>query len=59
MHGMIFTPTSPFSPSCCVQVKLIRDKFKAALGDDARLVDVNTIDGFQVFLCIPITARLR
>ncbi|KAL3140547.1 hypothetical protein ABBQ32_005126 [Trebouxia sp. C0010 RCD-2024] len=29
------------------QVKLIREKFKAALGDDARLVDINTIDGFQ------------
>lgn len=32
----------------CLQVKLLRDAFKAALGEEAaRLVDVNTIDGFQ------------
>ena len=32
-----------------VQVKVIREKFEAALGKDgARMVDINTIDGFQV-----------
>ena len=31
------------------QVKLIREKFEAALGKEgARMVDINTIDGFQV-----------
>lgn len=38
-------------PAVYIQVKLIREKFQAALGDDARLVDINTIDGFQVVLC--------
>lgn len=38
-------------PAAYTQVKLIREKFQAALGDDARLVDINTIDGFQVLLC--------
>ncbi len=32
-----------------VQVKLLREKFKMALGDEmAKMVDINTIDGFQV-----------
>ena len=32
-----------------MQVKLLRTKFVEALGDEGRhLVDVNTIDGFQV-----------
>ena len=39
----------------CAQVKLIREKFQAALGDDARLVDINTIDGFQVLLCVMVS----
>ena len=31
------------------QVKLIKEKFQAALGEGgARMVDINTIDGFQV-----------
>ena len=38
-------------PAVYIQVKLIREKFQAALGDDARLVDINTIDGFQVLPC--------
>lgn len=40
------------SPYCCLsglQVSLLRRLFKAALGDEAaKLVDINTIDGFQV-----------
>ncbi len=40
------------SPQCCLpglQVSLLRRLFKAALGDEAaKLVDINTIDGFQV-----------
>lgn len=37
-----------------MQVKLLRSKFVEALGAEGRhLVDVNTIDGFQVsFSCI-------
>jgi senataxin len=43
-----------------VQVKLLRDAFSAALGEEAaKLVDVNTIDGFQgrekdivIFSCV-------
>eukprot|EP00798_Chlamydomonas_sp_ICE-L_P026005 gene26006-11697_t len=42
------------------QVKLLRDSFKAALGEEgARMVDINTIDGFQgrekditIFSCV-------
>ena len=35
---------------CVGQVKLIREKFEAALGKEgARMVDINTIDGFQVW----------
>lgn len=31
------------------QVKLMREKFRQALGEEgARIVDVNTVDGFQV-----------
>lgn len=31
-----------------MQVKLLREAFKAALGEEAaRMVDINTIDGFQ------------
>ena len=33
----------------CAQVKLLQRKFCDVLGEDGRhLVDVNTIDGFQV-----------
>ena len=36
---------------CVEQVKLIREKFQQALGEEgARMVDINTIDGFQVHL---------
>ncbi len=52
---------------CCLQVKLLREKFKAALGEEgSRMVDINTIDGFQVLLllsntpstafCLPVSA---
>ena len=35
---------------CVEQVKLIREKFQQALGEEgARMVDINTIDGFQVY----------
>ena len=35
-----------------MQVKLLREKFKMALGDEmAKMVDINTIDGFQVHRC--------
>ena len=35
-----------------MQVKLLREKFKMALGDEmAKMVDINTIDGFQVHGC--------
>lgn len=35
-------------PACGSQVKLLREAFKSALGEEtAQLVDVNTIDGFQ------------
>ena len=31
-------------------MKLIREKFQQALGEEgARMVDINTIDGFQVY----------
>jgi hypothetical protein len=35
---------------CCalVQVKLLQEKFKTALGERAAMVDIHTIDGFQV-----------
>jgi len=34
---------------CGEQVKLMREKFRQALGEEgARIVDVNTVDGFQV-----------
>ena len=41
-----FTP-----PVCnaCPQITLLRDLFKKALGPEgAKMVDINTIDGFQV-----------
>jgi hypothetical protein len=45
------------SVACCVvfvlQVKLLKDLFKQALGEGAVRVDINTIDGFQV--CDPVT----
>jgi hypothetical protein len=31
-----------------VQVKLLQEKFKTALGERAAMVDIHTIDGFQV-----------
>ena len=35
--------------SASLQVKLLRNQFRQALGEDnARHVDINTIDGFQV-----------
>lgn len=34
-----------------LQVKLLKEKFKAALPEEVmRMVDINTIDGFQVRL---------
>jgi hypothetical protein len=37
---------------CGEQVKLMREKFRQALGEEgARIVDVNTVDGFQVCHC--------
>lgn len=37
------------APLCAPQVSLLRRLFKAALGEEAaRMVDINTIDGFQV-----------
>ncbi len=37
---------------CGEQVKLMREKFRQALGEEgARIVDVNTVDGFQVRHC--------
>lgn len=42
------TTLSPPAPPV-LQVTLLRRLFKAALGDEAaKLVDINTIDGFQV-----------
>lgn len=42
-------PTASPSLLCPRQVSLLRRLFKAALGDEAaKLVDINTIDGFQV-----------
>ena len=33
----------------CIQVKLLKENFKAALPEEVmRMVDINTIDGFQV-----------
>ena len=39
----------PCLPRACLQVSLLRRLFRAALGEAAaKLVDINTIDGFQV-----------
>lgn len=36
-----------------MQVKLLKEKFKAALPEEVmRMVDINTIDGFQVILLV-------
>ena len=38
-----------FQNFCCnpVQVQLLQEKFKMALGERASMVDIHTIDGFQ------------
>ncbi len=43
-----------------MQVNLLRAKFDEALGSKARqLVDVSTIDGFQVCICAPWCSGLH
>lgn len=41
-----------------LQVKLLKDLFRQALGDEGAVrVDINTIDGFQVPVCAPVTCH--
>lgn len=54
-HMLHVVPELKGTPSVAVispykaQVKLLRDLFQAALGEEgAKMVDINTIDGFQV-----------
>ena len=52
-QGCVITYGSCFAalylPNVVVQVKLIRQKILAAMGEEtAKMVDVNSIDGFQV-----------
>ena len=52
MQPVISLPACPArlraAPRCAVQVSLLRESFKRALGPEgAKMVDINTIDGFQ------------
>ena len=42
-----------------LQVDLLKKTFRAALGDSAKDVDINTIDGFQVLISFTAVINIQ